>query len=219
MLGWLIFILSILLLFACIVVFFWDSIRKFFEKYRFKKSVYKVLRYYAEEEDQLLLNKVALILDEGNQPILFDHILFADKYIYIISDFSAQGGLYGNVNDPALFLKKNKGDIEKIDNPVFYNEEKVKRLEQALGISHTDKMLVSVVVFNSTLVVPRGIEKKEQTSWFLSLLELEKTIRIAEKDDVEPIRHEQSEKMAKMLQTRSNQTKREMEAQNIHFKR
>lgn len=210
MLGWVIVLFTILLIFLCVYVFFYDFFHGRSEKRNFQKKVYRVLKYYAEEEDQLLINKVALVLDEDNRPVSFDHILFADKYVYVFYDFSCFGGLYGNVNDPYIFLRNEKNKVVKITNPVYYNCEKVKKLEEALNISHADRIMVSVVVFNSSLVVPKGIYKKEQTSWFLPLSELEKTIETAEKDDVTPIRHEQSEKLALMLQKRSNQIKKEI---------
>ena len=66
---------------------------------------------------------------------------------------------------------------------------------------------VSVVVFNNSLIVPKGIARKNQDSWFLPVKDLEKTIKTAEKDDVPPIHHDKSEKLVHMLLDRSNKTK------------
>lgn len=220
MIGWIVVICSALLILICAFILFLNPIKTWIEKNKFQKSVYRILHYYAEEEDQLLLNNVNLVFDKNAQePYVFDHMLFADKYIYIISDYTKIGGLYGNINDQFLFLKDEKNQINKIFNPVILNENKITELERVFAIPHSDKMFVSVVVFNPSLVVPKELLKKEQTSWFLSLDELEKTIKKAEMDDVTPITHAQSEDMAKSILARSDRTKKEALAREKNFRR
>ena len=213
MFGWIVLVILVIVLFVAIFFLFWDKIKNFMERHFHAKRVYKVLRYYAEEEDQLLLNHVVLYLSGDNQPTTFDHIVFADKYVYVISDFSKIGGLYGNVEDPNLFLCYSKDKIVKITNPILANENRVMKLEEVLHVQHSDKMFVSVVVYNPSLIVPKGIAKKNQTSWFLPVTELEKTIKIAEKDSVSPISHDKTEKLVAMLKKRSEQNKIEIDAQ------
>ena len=214
MLGWIILILVIVLLLACIIVFFSYPLKLFVEKHRHKKRVYKTLHYFCDEADQLMLNNVVLYLPgDKSEPTKFDHIVFADKYIYVVSSVFFEGGLYGNVEDSALFRRDDKGKIIKIINPVVQNENKVRKLEAVLDVPHSDKMFVSVVVYNPSLIVPKGIAKKDQTSWFLPVTELEKTLKIAEKDDVTSIDHTKTQALVNMLKDRSDKIKEEISKQ------
>lgn len=214
MLGWIIVCIIIILILICIFFFFFDSIYQFCDKKTFKKKIYKTLHYYAEEEDHLLLNDVNVFLDDDDdKPTVFDHILLADKYIYVISSFFEIGGLYGNSCDPYLFLKNknSKKGIKKIDNPIIINEINVKKLEKLLNVPSSDKMFVSIVLYNNSIIVPKELEKIDQISWFLPLKELKKSIKSAEKDDVSVISHDKTESMLKLLKSNSDKLKKELQ--------
>lgn len=211
MLGWLLLLLAIVLLIGSLVVFFWDDLRSFSDKHFYKNKVYKVLKYYCDEEDQLLLNDVYLYLQGDSDELThFDHIVLADKYVYVISDFYAYGGIYGNITDSSLFVRDYHDHSGKIENPVLVNEAKVRKLEASLEVDPRDHMFVSVVVYNNSLQVPAGIGKKEQSSWFLPVKDLEKTLKQAEKDDVSPISHKKTEALLAMLKKRSDLIKQEV---------
>lgn len=220
MLGWIILSCCVLLLLLSIVLFFSDSIRRSLEKRRFDKRVYKVLRHFADENDHLLLNQVTLyLLGDATKPVVYDHILFADKYIYVVKSFTMQGGIYGNASDPSVFLKDYKNNTQRIENPILANKEQVRKLETALSVSPDDKMFVSVIVYNPSLAVPKMIARKDVTDWFLPVTELEKTLCMAENDSVTPIRHEQTDRLALMLKKRSDETKRELEEEAIRSRK
>lgn len=220
MLGWIVLSCSVLLLLFSVFLFFSDSIKRSLEKRRFDKRVYKVLRHFADENDHLLLNQVTLyLLGDASKPVVYDHIVFADKYIYVVKSFTRQGGIYGNASDPSLFLRDYKNNTIKIENPILANEEQVRKLESALDVMENDRMFVSVVVYNPSLAVPKMIARKDVTSWFLPVTELEKTLRMAENDSVTPIRHEQTERLALMLKKRSDETKRELQEENIRSRK
>lgn len=212
MLGWIIVIIIIVLILICLFFFFYDSIYRIYDKKTFKKKIYKTLHFCAEEDDHLLLNDVTIYLDgDEDKPTVFDHILFADKYIYVFSSFFDVGGLYGNGSDPYLFLKglNSKKGVKKIENPIIINEKKVKKLENLLKVPSSDKMFVSVVIYNQSLLVPKEIEKIDQISWFLPIKELKKSIKTAEKDDVSNISHAKTEAMLKLLKSNSDKLKQE----------
>ena len=68
-------------------------------------------------------------------------------------------------------------------------------------------MFFSVIAYNNGLDVPKGIARKEQGTWFLPYKDLEKTIKIAETDEVSLISHDQTDRIAKQLKNISDQTK------------
>ncbi len=209
MIGWIVF--SVLLLFILLSLFFlfYDRIHYFFEKTRHRKRIYKVLHYYAEEEDCYLLNDAEFFLSENDtEPTHFDHLLFTEKYVYIITDFMAFGGIYGNVNDASLFLRKENGKIVSVFNPVIIGKERVRRMEELVGASHEKKLFMSMTVYNPSLIVPKSIHVKDGESNFISLKELDETIRSAEMDNVVPIKDEMTKRLVHSLYERSNKTKK-----------
>lgn len=209
MIGWIVFGILVLLILVSLFFLFYDRIHYFFEKKRHKKRIYKVLHYYAEEEDCYLLNDAEFFLSENDsEPTRFDHILFTEKYVYIITDFMAFGGIYGNVNDASLFLKKASGKIITVPNPVINGKERVRRMEELVGASHEKKLFMSMTVYNPSLIVPKSIHVKDGESNFISLKELDETIRLAEQDNVVPIKDEMTKRLVHSLYERSNKTKR-----------
>ena len=207
MLFWVLFSLLVIAILILIVLLLWDKISPVLEKHFQDKRVYRILRYLCDEQDYLLLNNVQVKLPQGKGIVHFDHILFAEKYIYVIDSFFGQGGLYGNIQDVSLFLQQDNGKKEQIENPVLKNEQKVADLSEKCGLNPEDKMMVSVVVYNDSLIVPAGIGIKEQGSFFLPLKELEKTIKVAEKDNVEPIKSENSERLLDHIKQWSDKLK------------
>ncbi len=209
MIGWIVFGILVLLILISLFFLFYDRIHYFFEKKNHKKRIYKVLHYYAEEEDCYLLNDAEFFLSENDvEPTHFDHLLFTEKYVYIITDFMAFGGIYGNVNDASLFLKKASGKIITIPNPVLNGKERVRRMEELVGAAHEKKLFMSMTVYNPSLIVPKSIHVKDGESNFISLKELDETIRLAEKDNVVPIKDEMTKRLVQSLYERSNKTKR-----------
>ena len=209
MAGWILLVIALLLFIFSLFFAFSSSLRVSWEKHFHKRKTYKVLKYFCDENDQLLLNKVYLVLEgDEERPTYFDHIVFADKYVYLIDDFFAEGGIYGNTCDKTLFVRDYHDKSNRIPNPILLGEEKRERMEKTLGVDPKDHMFVSVVVYNDSLLVPPGIGKKEQSSWFLPVKELEKTLKEAEQDDVSPLSHQQTEALLTMLKEKSDKVKK-----------
>lgn len=214
MTGLVVLIVVSILLALTLAFLITDLVLSFQEIKSHPKRVYKALFGYADENDHLLLNNIDLFLEgDYTSPTRFDHLLFADKYIYIITDFALRGGLYGNINDPNIFVRKPSGQAQQIHNPIPYSAERITRFEKLLQVNQGDKMIVSVVVYNNSLVVPESLRKMDKNSWFISLSELIPTIRKAEKDDVTPIPHEMTQSMLNTIKRRSESIKEALEKQ------
>lgn len=194
---------------------FSDDIKSYSEKKNHKKHVYKVLDDFVEENDQLLLNDVVCCFEKDQEPTLIDHILFCDKYVYVIKDFYERGGVFGNLADPHLFCQTRDGKKKKIENPVLENREIIHKLELYTAIPQSEKLFVSVVVFNNSLVVPKGVAVKEQGNWFLPLKDLVGTIKVAEQDDVNPMSEEMSQRLCDMLQKYSEKAKKDYQVSKV----
>ncbi|MFA6829222.1 MAG: NERD domain-containing protein [Bacilli bacterium] len=199
-----------LLVAALIVCIFSDDIKTFGEKKRHKNHVYTVLHNYAEDYDQLLINNVHLLLSENKDEITtFDHILICDKYAYLIQDFSAQGAVYGNLEDTKLFLKNFKGGATTFANPIYYNLQNIYKMERNTNIASSDHFFISVIVYNDSLIVPQALHKKDGGNWFIPVSQLYKTIKEAEKDNVGSMKSEFTELITQRLKEKSDSLKAE----------
>ena len=210
MLKLVIFFLFFIIIFIILVLgFFWDDLKKISEKKNHKRHVYKVLHDFVEEKDQLLLNDTNFFFeDDVSKLYKVDHILICDKYVYIIKDYTNFGGIYGNLEDPQLFIQTPNNTKGTIDNPVLENLSVTSKIEKMTKIDHDQHLYVSVVVYNDSLVVPKGVAIKSQNSWFLPLSELIETINIAEEDQIDPLKKESSQRLAEQIKTKSDATKK-----------
>ena len=83
----------------------------------FYKQVYRV----ALDNDYYLINQFVFKIDSSKNATV-DHILFGDKYIYVILSKYYQGDLIGKYLDKSLIFISHKGKKCYTDNP--YNESK-----------------------------------------------------------------------------------------------
>lgn len=202
--------LVIVLFLVSIIGILYPQISRFAARRTYRKKVYKVLHFYAEEKDQLLLNNALIIFPGERKPVIFDHILIADKYVYVIKDVYYDGAIYGNLKDPSLFHEDLKKKVEKIENPLYVNAEHIAKLEQMVNVQPDARLFVNVVCYNKALLVQDGLKTKEQGLFFLPVNELEKTIDAAEADNVQPISHEKSERLINLFKERSERIKSEL---------
>lgn len=202
-----------LLLVVSVLGFFHPEIKRAIGRKTYRKKVYKVLHYYAEENDQLLLNNCLIVLPGDKEATLIDHLLLADKYVYVVHDLYYDGALYGNLQDPLLFNQPTTGKRKTVRNPVYDNALVVEKLETMVGVGHDVRLFVNVVCYNKSLLVADGMKRKEQGLFFLPVQELSKTIDAAEKDHVPPIAHDKSEKLIALFKDRSDKIKKEYRRQ------
>lgn len=203
------FLILVLLIIGCLIGFFFDRIKLSYEKRNYKKMVYKVLHYYAEENDCLLLNDVDVFTRMDTETCTHvDHILFCEKHIYLIQDIFAYGGLYGNLVDNNLFLKNENGVVKSFPNPVKKNLQIVRKYYDLIDTDPALNIFSSFVVFNNSLIVPNGVAKETSTDSLLPLRDLEKVIRLAEtEEDSLPLPTEKVDKIVESLKERSDRTK------------
>lgn len=117
-------------------------IRKKFHEYYYKK-IYRV----AFNQDYYLINDFLFRIDDSTV-MGIDHILFADRYIFIINDYFYDGDLLGNADDKSLIFVNKKGNKQYTDNPFITSEKIVSRLSMITGIDSS--LMVGVVFVNNS---------------------------------------------------------------------
>lgn len=126
-----------------ILVFF--PIRRFINKTRFLFLFYKKVRSVAIDRDFYLINQFVFYTDEKNKDMI-DHILFGNKFIYLIISQYYEGDLVGKQIDNSLVQVNKKGEKKYCDNPVERSRFLMSRLSMSTGVDTV--MMIGIVMVN-----------------------------------------------------------------------
>ena len=189
--GFTIFICAlifILLLLLFLIIF--PFAKRHYNFKNFQKIYYKEIRKIAEINDYYLINN--LVIKNNNQLICrIDHVLFGDKYIYVIKDRYYRGAISGKKEDSTWFFYSNQKKQFEMDNPMAMNE---KRLEKLSLVTNIDKsFFISVLVINDNCVVKNANELNKNNSFIVSKKNLRKLIKNIEKRNVKNMDQKQLE--------------------------
>ncbi len=135
-----------LLVAIAILVLVWKLISRYQLRHNLPNAYFRTINKVALYKDFYLINVLKLKID-SNQYISYDHVLFGNKYIYVIGDAFFDGSLKGDIHDQKLLLveRKNRKGRE-IDNPLYTNKYRLDKLALATGIE--PEMLINIVIVN-----------------------------------------------------------------------
>ena len=189
--GFTIFICAlifILLLLLFLIIF--PFAKRHYNFKNFQKIYYKEIRKIDEINDYYLINN--LVIKNNNQLICrIDHVLFGDKYIYVIKDRYYRGAISGKKEDSTWFFYSNQKKQFEMDNPMAMNE---KRLEKLSLVTNIDKsFFISILVINDNCVVKNANELNKNNSFIVSKKNLRKLIKNIEKRNVKNMDQKQLE--------------------------
>lgn len=112
---------------------------------KFRDYYYKKVYQVAFNEDYYLINNFMFKVDDNKMAII-DHILFGEKFIYLISSLYYEGDLSGAYDDKSLVFTNSKGVKKYTDNPFEKSELLLTRLSGLTGLD--EKLLIGVVMVN-----------------------------------------------------------------------
>ena len=142
-----IFIISASVIGALIIfLFIAIPVVHIYHKRQFKHYYYKKIYHIALYNDYYLVNDFVFKLDSKHNTVV-DHLLFGNKFIYVLQDYYFEGDLTGSASDPDLVLISKTGDKNYVDNPYATFNKLLSRLSTATGIN-TDLMVGIAVVNN-----------------------------------------------------------------------
>ena len=155
-LAFIIIVPVVLFLFLAICLYFPIShvyCRKHFQIYYYKR-IYRV----ALDHDYFLINQFVFKIDSSKVANV-DHILFGNKYIYVLSSKYYQGDLVGKYNDKSLIFISHRGKKCYTDNP--YNQVKflASKLSSSTGIDAS--LMIGIVLVNDDCKVAVQSESKQ----------------------------------------------------------
>lgn len=177
-------IVSILL----ILFLFIPGLRLYHKKY-YRNYYYKKIYSIAQNNDYYLVNNFVFKLDKAHD-ICIDHILFGEKYIYVLVDKYYSGDLTGNASDPDLVLIGKNGKRNYIENPFYSFNKLLSMLSTATGIN-TDLMIGVTVVNNNCRM---NIQTNSKQFFLVQRNRLTKLIKTIEARDVGLINGKQLQK-------------------------
>lgn len=169
-------------------------ISRLYQKLNFNKYVYHKIYSIVQNNDYYLINNYKFSIDETHK-ILIDHIIFAEKYIFVCVDRYIEGNLAGNDGNASLILLSKNGDKRYVDNPYLSLCKLLRQLSSVTGIS--TEMMIGLIIVNDDCQV--RIESKSSQIFLLNRKQLSKLIKTVEQRDINKINPVELDKAVKFL--------------------
>lgn len=151
-------------------------------KYFYYKNIYKV----AMDNDYYLINNFLFKIDDSYVGRI-DHILFANKYIYIINDSYFDGDIDGKENDKSIILISKAGKKTYNDNPLLANQKLLKRLSIITGIDAS--LMIGVCLINNDCQC--GVRTSSKSVYIVQAKKFKALVKAIESRDIGDINKEQ----------------------------
>lgn len=163
----------------------------------FKYVYYKKIYQIADKNDYLLLNNI--VLTANNQKIAtIDHILFANKFIYVINDKYKVGSINASKEDDVWLYFDKGGNKFEIHNPLKMNKKRIEKLSQLTSLDSS--LFVSVVLINDDCVIKNINELNYKRNFIICYKDLAKLVKQVEKrKDVVKINEQAMDEVVKTL--------------------
>ncbi|MCD8194789.1 MAG: NERD domain-containing protein [Coprobacillus sp.] len=139
---------------------------------------YRIIHKIAVVYDYYLINNFSFIASTGEKKNI-DHILFANKYIYLINDECYKGDIEGTPKDLSL-VEYTKDGRHYIDNPYMSINSTMKEASKMTGLD--ESLLIGVVIVNDECKV--GVTSDSKTIYLIQRRKFKKLIKAIESRDV-----------------------------------
>lgn len=197
-LAFVIIVPIVLAIFLFVCIYFPASAayhRKHFQIH-FYKQIYRV----ALDNDYYLINQFVFKIDSTKNATV-DHVLFGNKYIYVILSKYYQGDLIGKYADKSLIFISHKGKKCYTDNP--YNEVKnlTSKLSSSTGIDAS--LMIGIVLINDDCKV--AVQSDSKQFYIIQRKRFHSLIKAIESRPIETINETQ---LAKAVQSIAKLNKR-----------
>jgi len=195
-------IVAPIVIIALVVLFIVLPVNRSREKKHFREYCGKAIYKIAFDEDYYLINDMRFKVDSGKVAKI-DHILFGNKYIYIINDAYFEGDLTGKEADKSLILIDRKGKKFYTDNQYLISKSIIKTLTDSTNISND--LLIGIVVVNNNCKI--SIETTNKQYYIIQKNKLKRLIRAIESRPVGNMNAGQLDNLVKAID-KLNRTKK-----------
>lgn len=155
-LAFVIIVPIVLFLFISICLYF--PISHLYKRKNFQMHFYKKIYRIAFDNDFYLINQFVFKVD-NDKNALVDHILFGDKFVYVIISQYYEGDLIGKATDSSLVFVSHRGKKSYTDNPINLSKSLANKLSSSTGLSAS--LLIGIVLINDDCKVQVQSESKQ----------------------------------------------------------
>lgn len=164
-------------------------------KKHFNFHCYKEIYKIAQKQDYYLINNFYFKLDDSGKYAKIDHILFAEKFIYVITDVYFQGDVLGKVNDNSLICIRPNGKKHYINNPLLVNKFLISRL--SMKINQSPSLMIGVVIYNDNSKLELATDSKQ--FYIVKRGKLKSLINAIESRNIGKIKSDELEKLVHLI--------------------
>lgn len=175
----------VLVLFALVSIFLFFR-KKILQRFALLRYFYPVVRKTAVYYDYYLINKLEIQL-VSNESLFIDHMLFGNKYIYVINDYLFKGVLTGNAQDSKWILKDKKGQEIMVDSPLLKNKKLVEKLSLRTSLDHAIFIAITLVSKDTKIT---DLEVNDSSNFVIDTRDFMKLILKIESRDIAPLNPE-----------------------------
>lgn len=169
-------------------------ISHYYKRKNFQIQFYKKIYQTAFDYDYYLINQFVFKVDD-NKNVMVDHILFGDKFIYVIISQYYEGDLVGKATDSSLVFISHHGKKCYTDNPLNQSKNLIKKLSSATGLNTS--LLIGVVLINDDCKVEVTSDSKQ--FYIIQRKRFPALIRAIEKRPLPPINEGQLSKAVQAI--------------------
>ena len=155
-LAFVIIVPIVVVLFLVIVLYF--PISGAYRRHHFQTHFYKRVYKVALENDYYLINQYLFKIDTAKLAMV-DHILFGEKYIYVILSKYYEGDLLGKSSDKSLIFISHKGKKCYTDNPIIQSKQLTSKLSSSTGLDAS--LLIGIILINDDCKVEVQSDSKQ----------------------------------------------------------
>ena len=146
-----------------------------YNKKHFEIGYYKKIYRIAVLNDYYLINHFFFNL-EDSETAKIDHVLFGDKFIYIITSKYYEGDISGKSEDKSLVFVSKKGKTYYTANPLLESKNLVSGLSMCSGIE--SDYFIGITLVNDSCNV--GVESNSKQFYIIQNKRLASLIRSIE---------------------------------------
>lgn len=182
--------LALISFLSLLVVFFLYLRKKLLQRFALLRYFYPIIRKTAVYYDFYLINQLEISVG-ANDSIFIDHLIFGDKYIYIVSDFVFKGTLSGKSQDSKWILKTKKGEEVMVDSPVYKNRELVQKLSLRTALDQATFIAVTLVSQDTKIT---DLEVNDAQNYIIDTRDFMKLILKIESRNIRPLNSDELKK-------------------------
>jgi hypothetical protein len=181
----------------CLIFF---PIRKRVIRKKYVEHYYREIYKIAQQNDYYLINDFVFKIDDASL-LTIDHVLFANKYVYLISDFYYDGDIVGKAGDKSLVCLSKKDKKHYIDNPMLFNKHVLNRLCMMTNLDPS--IMIGVSLVNDDIRVEIDSDSKD-----FYLIQRNKLASLVKAIESRPISNLNAQSLENLVQSINKMNKR-----------